>query len=331
MANWDNASILITGGTGSFGRQFIYTILKRFMPRRLVVFSRDEQKQYEMQQVFPTTRYPMMRYYIGDVRDRDRLNRALDGIDIVVHAAALKHIPTTELNPIEAIKTNIIGAANLIDACIDRYVKNVIALSSDKACNPVNLYGATKLCADKLFIAENSVTDQHNTRFSIVRYGNVVGSRGSVVPLFLSQKNTGSISITDPRMTRFVITLQQAVDFVIDTLPRMQGGEVFVPKIPSIKIIDLAECFAPECRQDVIGIRPGEKLHELLISKDDCRTTMDFGDYFAILPVVYALDGKSIYRSMGGRLCEESFQYRSDTNDRWISCRELQRMLADIG
>ena len=279
MLNLDGVNILITGGTGSFGKRFVNQVLKRFKPHKLIIFSRDELKQFEMRQQYPVADYPNLRMFVGDVRDRDRLYRALDGVDIVVHAAALKQVPTAEYNPLEAIKTNIMGAANLIDAAIDCNVKKVIALSSDKAANPINLYGATKLCADKLFVAANAYSGIHKTCFSVVRYGNVVGSRGSVIPYFLAQRSTGRVTITDPRMTRFLITLDQGVEFVLKCMDTMLGGEICVPKIPSVRITDLVRVMAPDCEHQIIGIRPGEKLHEVMVPEDDARLTIEFDDY----------------------------------------------------
>ncbi|SVA37905.1 uncharacterized protein METZ01_LOCUS90759, partial [marine metagenome] len=284
MACFTDRSVLITGGTGSFGKAFVRRVLDECDPDRLVVFSRDELKQFEMRQEYPIDRYPKLRFFIGDVRDRNRLYRALDGVDIVVHAAAMKQVPAAEYNPIEAIRTNIDGAANVIDAAIDLDVGKVIALSTDKAANPINLYGATKLCSDKLFVAGNAYSGIHATRFSVVRYGNVVGSRGSVIPYFLSQRETGCLTITDPRMTRFLITLEEGVSFVLASLERMQGGEIFVPKIPSVTISDLARVIGPDCEQRTIGIRPGEKLHETMISEDDARVTLEFAEYYVIQP-----------------------------------------------
>src|SRR6266496_4006300 len=258
-------SVLVTGGTGSFGRRFTEIVLDRYKVKKLIVFSRDELKQYEMHAHLGEDRYPNIRYFIGDVRDRDRLYRAFDGVDYLVHAAALKQVPAAEYNPLEAVKTNVLGAANIIDAAIDKNVKKVIALSTDKAANPINLYGATKLCSDKLFVAANSYSGYHKTSFSVVRYGNVVGSRGSVIPFFLQKRSTGVLPITDSRMTRFWITLDQGVEFVIESLERMHGGEIFVPKIPSMNVVDLARALAPECRHEMIGIRSGEKLNETMV------------------------------------------------------------------
>ena len=265
MLDLNGKIVLVTGGTGSFGKKFTEIVLRQYQPKKLIIFSRDELKQYEMCQQFPPLEHPNLRFFIGDVRDKDRLSRAFDGVDIVVHAAALKQVPAAEYNPIEPIKTNIFGAANIIDVAIDRNVERVIALSTDKAANPINLYGATKLCSDKLFVAANNYSGYHGTRFSVVRYGNVVGSRGSVIPFFMRKRETGVLPVTDARMTRFWITLDQGVDFVLKCLARMHGGEVFVPKIPSMKIIDLAKAIAPECRIELVGIRPGEKLHEVMV------------------------------------------------------------------
>ncbi|MBW2647153.1 MAG: UDP-N-acetylglucosamine 4,6-dehydratase (inverting) [Deltaproteobacteria bacterium] len=279
--DWAKQSILLTGGTGSFGKHFCKVMLEKYNPKVIRVYSRDELKQHEMRQVFGEDK---IRYFIGDVRDEERLKRAMEGIDIVVHAAALKQVPACEYNPLEAIKTNIIGAKNIIDAAIDTGVKKVVALSTDKAANPVNLYGATKLCAEKIFIQGNSYTGSRGTRFSCVRYGNVIGSRGSVVPLFQEQKKTGKITITDKKMTRFWITLDQAVDLVVHTLSHMQGGEIFIPRIPSMNIPDLAQAVAPECEIEVIGIRPGEKLHEILVTEEEGRNTIAHDGLYVILP-----------------------------------------------
>ena len=305
-------------------------VLRECSPKRLIVFSRDELKQHEMRRQFPDSEGSPMRYFVGDVRDRDRLYRAFDGVDIVVHAAALKQVPTCEYNPIEAIKTNILGAANVIDAAIDRNVKKVIALSTDKAANPINLYGATKLCSDKLFVAANNYAGKHATRLSVVRYGNVVGSRGSVVPLFLEQRRSGVLPLTDPRMTRFWLILEHGVRRVLASLECMHGGEIFVPKIPSVRITDLAKAIAPECTVKVVGIRPGEKLHEVMVPEDDARHTMMYEDYLAILPSFPDWDRDNYLRHNGGEPCPEGFRYASDTNDQWLSVEELRRMLKDL-
>ena len=320
----DGKTVLLTGGTGSFGKTFTQIVLKRFKPKRLIIFSRDELKQLEMRQMFPDTGDSPMRYFIGDVRDRERLYRALDGVDIVVHAAALKQVPTAEYNPQEAIKTNILGASNLIDAAIDRNVQNVVALSTDKAVNPVNLYGATKLCSDKLFVAANSYSGYHKTKFSLVRYGNVVGSRGSVVPRFLEMRKTGTLPITDPRMTRFWITLEQAVLFVLDSFDRMDGGEIFVPKIPSMNIMDLARAIAPECKTEIVGIRSGEKLHEVMVAEEDARNTREYDEYFVIYPQFHEW---ATSPRMGGKPCPDNFRYSSDNNTQWLNENQLKTML----
>ena len=317
--------VLVTGGTGSFGKQFVKTVLKCHTPRKLIIFSRDELKQFDMRQVFGEGTYSCMRYFIGDVRDRDRLYRAMDGVDVVIHAAALKQVPTAEYNPIEVIKTNVLGGANIIDAAIDRNVEKVIALSTDKAANPINLYGATKLCSDKLFVAANGYSGHHGTRFSVVRYGNVMGSRGSVIPFFQQMRATGVLPVTDPKMTRFWITLEQAVKFVLQCLERMSGGEIFVPKIPSMSIVDLARAIAPECRVDIVGIRPGEKLHETMVPEDDARNTIEYEDCFIIRAQTGSENGHS--NGNGGKRCPQGFRYSSDNNSRWLTVRELQALV----
>jgi UDP-N-acetylglucosamine 4,6-dehydratase/5-epimerase len=319
--------ILITGGTGSFGKKFVELTLKNYSPKKLIVFSRDEFKQHQM----ATSGYDheSMRYFIGDVRDKDRLYRALDGVDYVIHASALKQIPACEYNPIEAVKTNVLGAANLIDAAIERNVKKVLAISTDKAVAPVNLYGATKLCSDKLFVAGNSYSGVHVTRFSVVRYGNVIGSRGSVIPLFIKMARSGTLPVTDTRMTRFWLTLDQGVLFVLKSLERMEGGEIFVPKIPSMNILDLAEALAPGCSTNTIGIRPGEKLHEVLIPQDDARHTVEHDDSFVIFPGMKKGLMENYLAKYGGAVCQEGFCYSSDTNTRWLSVPELRNILED--
>lgn len=314
--------ILITGGTGSFGQKFVTKALQHDV-KKVIIFSRDELKQYEMSQKFQDNR---LRYFLGDVRDKDRLYRAFDGVDIVVHAAALKQVPACEYNPFEAVKTNIIGAQNIIDAAIERKVKRVIALSTDKAANPINLYGATKLASDKLFVAANSYVGDKETRFSVVRYGNVVGSRGSVVPLFKKLKETGKLTITDERMTRFWITLDKGVEFVIESLSRMKGGEIFVPKIPSMKVVDLAQAICPSCEIEYIGIRPGEKLHELMITEDDSRKTIEFDDYYVIQPEFVWWKSEDI---SGGKLLLDGFKYSSETNTQWLTIEELKELIKD--
>jgi len=324
-------NILITGGTGSFGKKCAQIILKRFKPERLIIFSRDELKQFEMAQMFPEERYPCMRYFMGDVRDKERLYRAFHNVDYVIHAAALKQVPAAEYNPFEAVKTNIIGAQNVINAAIDQNVKRVIALSTDKAANPINLYGATKLCSDKLFIAGNSYVGRDDTIFSVVRYGNVMGSRGSVIPFFLQMKENGILPITDPRMTRFWITLEQGVNFVLKCLERMVGGEIFVPKIPSMNIMDLAKAICPECKTDIVGIRPGEKLHEVMIPSDEARNTVEFDDYFVIKPQFRFFRRRFDEKINGGRPVPEDFEYNSGTNPWKLSIEEMREMIKTIG
>ena len=316
--NWREASVLITGGTGSFGNKFVEIMLERFHPRRLVVFSRDELKQSEMMARFKD---PSLRFFVGDVRDKERLERAMHGIDVVIHAAALKQIPSCEYNPFEAILTNVIGVKNVIDAAIDQGVSRVMAISTDKAVNPINLYGATKLCAEKLAVQGNAYGHARSTIFSVVRYGNVIGSRGSVIPLFVEQKRTGTVTVTDPAMTRFWIRLEDGVAFAVRCTELMRGGEIFVPKIPSMRIVDLVEAVAPGCRMDVIGIRPGEKLHEILISEDESRQAVEFDDMFVVEPI-YPSWPFQIWE--GGKRAGAAFRYSSDTNDRWLSASEMQ-------
>lgn len=314
-------SILVTGGTGSFGQKFVRRALKEGA-EKVVVFSRDELKQYEMKQQFNDRR---IRFFIGDIRDQERLYRAFDEVDIVVHAAAMKHVEACEYNPFEAVKTNINGAQNVIEAAIDREIPRVIALSTDKAAAPVNLYGATKLASDKLFVAANSYVGKKDTKFAVVRYGNVVGSRGSVVPFFKKIKHTGRLPITDERMTRFWITLDQGVQFVIDSLDRMRGGEIFVPKIPSMGIMDLAQAICPECDIDIVGIRPGEKLHEVMITEDDARHTVEFDDYYTIVPE-FTWWGSEVEK---GKQVSDGFVYSSDTNTDWLTVEQLEKMIED--
>ena len=326
--DWKNSGILITGGTGSFGSKFVETILRDHPEvRRIVVYSRDELKQFEMSQRFPTEQYPQIRYFVGDVRDKDRLYRALEEIDIVVHTAALKQVPACEYNPFEAVKTNILGAQNVIEACIDQRVRHVVALSSDKAAAPINLYGATKLCSDKLFVAANNFKGKHDIRFSVVRYGNVMGSRGSVIPFFLEKRKNGLLPITDERMTRFNITLEEGVELVLYALGNAWGGEIFVPKIPSYRITDLAEAIAPGCRKEIVGIRPGEKLHEEMITPTDALHTIEFDRYFVILPSVKLWDVNGFMRTFRGRLCEEGFSYTSGSNTEWLSVEQIRELL----
>ena len=325
---FNNKSILITGGTGSFGHQFIETLLERYTPSRIVVFSRDELKQFEMQQRFPQ---PVMRFFLGDVRDAARLRQAMRGIDYVVHAAALKQVPAAEYNPMECIKTNIHGAENVIAAALDNEVKRVIALSTDKAANPANLYGATKLCSDKLFVAANNIAGGHATRFAVVRYGNVVGSRGSVVPVFKQMLAQGAreLPVTDRRMTRFWITLEQGIEFVIRSFGRMYGGEIFVPKIPSMRILDLVESLAPGVPIKDIGIRPGEKLHEIMCPADDSHLTLEFADHFVIRPAIRFInqvDYAANALGENGVVVTEGFDYSSGTNPHFLTVEELRRM-----
>jgi UDP-N-acetylglucosamine 4,6-dehydratase/5-epimerase len=315
--------ILVTGGTGSFGKKFVRKVLE-YDVKKVIVFSRDELKQYEMAQEYND---PRIRFFIGDVRDKDRLYRAFDGVDVVVHAAALKHVGACEYNPFEAIKTNIYGAQNVIEAAIDRGVKRVIALSTDKAAAPVNLYGATKLASDKLFVAANSYVGEKETRFAVVRYGNVVGSRGSVVPFFKKMRHTGKLPITDERMTRFWITLDQGVQFVLDNLQRMRGGEIFVPKIPSMRVVDLAEAIAPECEIEIVGIRPGEKLHEAMITEDDARRTLEFDTYYVIQPEFPWWSREAV---KGGKPLPDGFKYTSDTNTEWLTVEELRALVEEM-
>ncbi|MFA4991102.1 MAG: UDP-N-acetylglucosamine 4,6-dehydratase (inverting) [Candidatus Omnitrophota bacterium] len=325
MAIFDNKSVLITGGTGSFGKKFADTILRRCKPKKVIIYSRDELKQYEMQQQFKG--HDNIRFFIGDVRDRDRLMMAFQGVDYILHAAALKQVPAMEYNPAEAVKTNTFGAMNIIDAAIERNVKKVVALSTDKACNPINLYGATKLCSDKLFVAGNTYSGKADTRFSVVRYGNVAGSRGSVIPFFAQKMEEGVIPITDKRMTRFFITLEQAVDFVIKCFEVMRGGELFVPKIPSVRIMDLAKAMAPDCRIKIVGIRPGEKLHEAMVSQDDARNTLEFKDYYIVKPSFPWWDDTIHY---DGKAVPDGFVYASDKNKDWLEGARLKKLLNSI-
>ena len=322
----DGQSILVTGGTGSFGRQFVRTVLANCRPERLVVYSRDEMKQYEMAQEFSPEAHKCIRYFIGDVRDGERLRMALRGINYVVHAAALKHVTAAEYNPFECIATNVIGAENLVNACLSEGVTKVIALSTDKAANPINLYGASKLAADKIFIAANNLAGRSGTRFASVRYGNVIGSRGSVIPFFKSlvAKGATELPITDERMTRFWITLEQGVHFVLSSFSMMHGGEIFVPKIPSMRIMDLADAIAPDLTRAVTGIRPGEKLHEVMISEDDARHTIDVGDRYVIEPD-YETWGR---KSLSGEPVAENFRYASNQNDTWMSIDDLRKIVS---
>jgi UDP-N-acetylglucosamine 4,6-dehydratase len=316
-----NSTILVTGGTGSFGHTFVPMTLAKYNPRKLIIYSRDEMKQWEMAKKFAGD--PRVRFFIGDVRDRERLYRALDGVDYVVHAAATKIVPTAEYNPFECIKTNINGAMNLIDACIDRGVKRVVALSTDKASSPINLYGATKLASDKVFVAGNSYAGGHDTRFGVVRYGNVMGSRGSVIPFFMSVKDKGVLPITDPRMTRFMISLEEGVELVWHAFEDMQGGEIYVKKIPSMNVIDVASAVSADAKQEIVGIRPGEKLHEQMIGPEDSYFTYEYAEHFKILPAINDWY-KDANRIKDGKLVPEGFSYTSDNNKEWMSIAELQ-------
>jgi UDP-N-acetylglucosamine 4,6-dehydratase/5-epimerase len=326
---FNDKSLLITGGSGSFGKHFIQTILHRFKPKKLIVYSRDELKQYELSQVFSERNYPCMRYFIGDVRDQARLSMAMTDVDYVIHAAALKQVPAAEYNPMECIKTNIHGAENVIHAALAAEVEKVIALSTDKAANPINLYGATKLASDKLFVAANNIVGSHRTRFSVVRYGNVVGSRGSVVPFFkkLIQENAGYFPITDVRMTRFWITLQQGVDFVLKNFERMSGGEIFVPKLPSVRIVDLATAMAPHFHQEVVGIRPGEKIHEVMCPMDDSHLTLEFADHFVIKPTITFMESSNHFspNKIGESATQVApgFEYNSGNNSDYLSIEQI--------
>jgi len=326
----DNKTILITGGTGSFGKKFIETILNRFKPKKIIVYSRDELKQFEMQQIWSDDSDIPIRYFIGDVRDYHRLKTAMYGVDYVIHAAALKQVPAAEYNPFEVVKTNIIGGQNVADAAIASGVKKVIALSTDKAAAPINLYGATKLASDKLFIAANNYAGGKVTKLSVVRYGNVMGSRGSVIPFFMRQKDNGRLPITHKKMTRFNITLDEGVAFVLDCLERMWGGELFVPKIPSYRIMDVVKAIAPDAKYDIIGIRPGEKLHEEMITKSDSLNTIEFDNYFVILPSIPFWDTKEFLltsNSSEGKMCTHGFYYNSETNKVFLTVEELIKLI----
>ncbi len=324
----NDKSVMVTGGTGSFGKQFVRTVIDHYAPRRLIVFSRDELKQYEMQQTFPAELYPFMRFFIGDVRDRDRLDLAMRDVDYVIHAAAMKQVPTAEYNPFECVRTNIFGAENIVHAALRRNVRKVIALSTDKAANPVNLYGASKLASDKIFVAANNLAGADGPRFSVVRYGNVVGSRGSVVPFFkkLAESGADELPITDPRMTRFWITLTQGVQFVLSSMELSRGGEIFVPKIPSTTIAGLASMIGPTLGQRIVGIRPGEKLHETMIPADDSRWTLELGDRYVIL-ASFAAAARDAYLNRGAKPVDEGFAYASDTNPDQLDARGLRLLL----
>lgn len=324
----NNRSVLITGGTGSFGKAFTKTILERYPDvKRLVIFSRDELKQFEMSQEFDPVKHRAIRYFIGDIRDQDRVRRALEGIDVVIHAAALKQVPAAEYNPFECIKTNVLGAQNLIEACLDAGVKDVVALSTDKAAAPINLYGATKLCSDKLFTAANNIRGSRDLKFSVVRYGNVMGSRGSVIPFFMDKRSSGVLPITDPEMTRFNISLQDGVDMVLWALENAKGGEIFVPKIPSYRITDIAEAIGPECEHPVVGIRPGEKIHEEMITESDSFNTVDLGRYYAILPSAGTYSVDSYCKATGGKAVQPGFAYNSGTNTEFLTPDQLKVLI----
>jgi UDP-N-acetylglucosamine 4,6-dehydratase len=329
----DGASILVTGGTGSFGKAFIKHLFAHYKPRKAVVFSRDELKQYEMAQLFPERSYPI-RYFIGDVRDGQRVIRATHGIDVIIHAAAMKHVPAAEYNPTECIATNIIGAQNVIAAAIDNKIKRVVALSTDKAANPINLYGATKLCSDKLFVAANNLSGKTKTRFSVVRYGNVAGSRGSVIPFFrqLAQQGKTSFPVTHPDMTRFIIRLEDGVKLVVKSLHTMFGGEIFIPKLPSSRMIDLPSLIAPGGTYHIVGVRPGEKLHEVMIPREEARNALDLGDHYVIQPAQHWWNVEAFQKAMShlGKPIPEDFEYASNTNDRWLSRQELQDLINEI-
>ena len=329
----NNKSILITGGTGSFGNQFIKTVLDRYNPNKIIVYSRDELKQFEMQQKWPMSdTKPMMRYFIGNVRDLDRLSMAMEGVDIVIHAAALKQVPTAEYNPFEAVKTNILGGQNVIDAAFKMNVNKVIALSTDKAAAPINLYGATKLTSDKLFIAANNYKGEHDIKLSVVRYGNVMGSRGSVFPFFQQKKENGILPITDERMTRFNITLQHGVDFVLECIEKMWGGEIFIPKIPSYKITDVANAIAPKAKHKIVGIRPGEKLHEEMVTQTDALNTVEFDSYFVILPSTPLWDIEKFKKESNssiGKMCKFGFSYNSESNPNFLTVENIRALIKE--
>lgn len=328
MLDLNGKSILITGGTGSFGKKFVQTILERYPDvKRLVVYSRDELKQYEMSQTFSPTKYRALRYFIGDIRDADRFKRACKGIEIIIHTAALKQVPTAEYNPFECIKTNVLGAQNVIDAALDTEVKTVVALSTDKAAAPINLYGATKLCSDKLFVAANRIKGEKKLAFSVVRYGNVMGSRGSVIPFFMNKRKEGVVPITDDRMTRFNISLEEGVEMVLYAIHNAWGGEIFVPKIPSYNITELAKAVCPDCEQKIVGIRPGEKIHEEMITEADSYTTYDLGKYYVILPQVPTWSTEEYIESFQATKVPQGFSYNSGTNDEWLTVEQLRALI----
>lgn len=330
MLDLNGKSILITGGTGSLGRHLTRNILSKFPEvKRLVIFSRDEQKQFEMAQEYSHAQYPAIRYFIGDVRDSDRLKKAFKDIDYVIHAAAMKHVPIAEYNPMECVKTNVLGAENVINAALETDVKNVVALSTDKAAAPINLYGATKLCSDKLFVAANNIKGKADIRFSVVRYGNVMGSNGSVIPFFMKKKKEGVLPITDPNMTRFNISLQGGVDMVLHAMETAWGGEIFVPKIPSYKLTDVATAIGPECKQQVVGIRPGEKVHEEMITSSDSFSTYDLGKYYAILPQVPNFKMEDYAKHFNAKLVPQGFQYNSGENKEWVNIDEIRKLIKE--
>lgn len=330
MLDLNGKSILITGGTGSLGNHLTKNILSKFPKvKRLVIFSRDEQKQYEMAQEYPHSKYPAIRYFIGDVRDGDRLKKAFTEIDYVIHAAAMKHVPIAEYNPMECVKTNVLGAENVINACMEMGVKNVVALSTDKAAAPINLYGATKLCSDKLFVAANNIKGKADIKFSVVRYGNVMGSNGSVIPFFMKKRKEGVLPITDPNMTRFNISLQGGVDMVLHALETAWGGEIFVPKIPSYKITDVATAIGPDCKQEIVGIRPGEKVHEEMITSSDSFSTYDLGKYYAILPQVPNFKIEEYTKHFNAKLVPQGFQYNSGQNKEWLNMDDMRKLIKE--
>lgn len=324
---FDDKTILITGGTGSFGKMCTHVLINNYKPRKVIIYSRDELKQFEMSQEYPSNLYEPIRFFLGDIRDKDRLKRAFYGVDYVIHAAALKQVPAAEYNPFEVVKTNVLGAQNIIDAAIDSGVSKVMALSTDKAANPINLYGATKLCSDKLFIAGNAYASK-KTRFSTVRYGNVMGSRGSVIPFFLSRRSTGVVPITHPDMTRFWISLERGVDFVLRCLSCMVGGELFVPKIPSMRVVDLAKALCPDCRQEIVGVRPGEKIHEIMISAEDSRNTLEFDDFYLIKPFYESF--VEYFDFTGSKPAPEGFEYNSGTNPWRLSVEEMKQIIEKL-
>lgn len=327
----NNKTILITGGTGSFGKKMVQIVLSEYKPKRLIIFSRDELKQFEMSQKWSPAKYPCLEYVLGDVRDKDRLTRVFEGVDYVIHTAALKQVPAAERNPDEYVKTNVLGAINVIHAALENNVGKVAALSTDKACNPINLYGATKLCSDKLFIAQNTAHSSKRTKFCVVRYGNVLGSRGSVIPFFKERMKAGVLPITDKNMTRFWITLDQAVHFVLNCLSKAKGGEIFIPRIPSMKIVDLAVAIAPECQQEVVGIRPGEKVHETLLSEDEARNAVQFKECFVVQPDAKLREELLKQRGESKHeLCPKDFRYTSDSNPEWMTVEDLKGLVDKI-